>query len=64
MNKKELNGRSPLSFATGYGYLDIVQILSNTDGIKIDSKDNGGQTPLSHAAEYLHIMEVLQHWHK
>jgi ankyrin repeat protein len=60
VNKKDANGRSALSFAAGYGYLDVVKLLLNTKGVDIESKDNDGGTPLSHATRYPDIVKVLQ----
>jgi len=64
VNKKDNNGRSALSFAAAYGYLDVVQLLLSKDGIEIDSQDNDGRTPLSHAARHPDVIEALQHCHK
>lgn len=55
VNKKDRNRRSALSFAAGYGYLDVVKLLVNTKGIVIESENNGGRTPLLYATEYLVI---------
>jgi ankyrin repeat protein len=60
VNKKDNNGRSALSFAAAYGFLDVVQILLSVGGIEIDSNDNDGKTPLSHAARHPEVVEALQ----
>lgn len=41
-----------LSFAAGYGYLDVVQILLSTEGVEVDSKDNDGRTPLTYVTRH------------
>ncbi len=38
VNKKDRNGRSALSFAAGYGYLDVVRLLSNAKDIDKEAK--------------------------
>lgn len=60
MNKKDRSGRTTLSFAARYGYLEVVQILLNTEGIQIDDKDNHGWIPLSYATGYPDIVKALQ----
>ena len=50
INHRDQDGRSPFSFAAGYGYLEVVKVLSRMPGIEIDSRDNTGRTPFSYAA--------------
>jgi ankyrin repeat protein len=52
VNKRDKDGRTPLSFAAGYGYEEVVKILLHVQGIEVDSKDNDGGTPLSRAKLY------------
>ena len=50
INHRDRDGRSPFSFAAGYGYLDVVKALSRMRGIEVDSRDSSGRTPFSYAA--------------
>ena len=44
-------GRSPLSFAAGFGHKGIVELLLAREDVAADSRDDAGRTPLSYAAE-------------
>ncbi|KAK3366631.1 ankyrin repeat-containing domain protein, partial [Lasiosphaeria ovina] len=46
--------QTALSCACQRGHESIVQLLLETDGIDIDSKDKHDRTPLSYAAESGH----------
>jgi hypothetical protein len=54
-----LNGRTPLSFAAEYGYLDLCQYLLNA-GANINARDHTGRTPLFYAVVWKHGA-VTQH---
>ena len=60
VNKKDQNGRSALSFAAGYGYLDVVELLLSATNIDIKSEDNDGRTPLSYATAFPEIVTLLR----
>ena len=44
---RDESGRTPLSWAAGYGHESIVQMIIEQNNININSKDSGGKTPLS-----------------
>ncbi|KAF2431165.1 hypothetical protein EJ08DRAFT_696835 [Tothia fuscella] len=50
INKKDKEGRTPLSFAVSYGYLGIAQIMVRAKGVNVNLSDYGGRTALSYAA--------------
>ncbi|KAI9693536.1 MAG: hypothetical protein M1820_009188 [Bogoriella megaspora] len=50
INRKDNDGRSPISFAAGYGYADLTQLMIQTPEAELDSRDLTGRTPLSYAA--------------
>jgi ankyrin repeat domain-containing protein 50 len=52
VNKRDKDGRTPLSFAAGYGFEEVTKILLDVQGIEVDSRDNDGRTPLSKAKLY------------
>jgi ankyrin repeat domain-containing protein 50 len=52
VNKRDKDGRTPLSFAAGYGYEEVVKILLDVEGIEVDSRDNDCGTSLSRAELY------------
>jgi ankyrin repeat protein len=55
-------GRTPLSYAAEYGYLEIVKmLLSHPDGVDLEAKDLEGRTSLSYALEHGHheVVELL-----
>ena len=58
IDKKDQNGRTALSWAAGYGYLDVVQFLLS-EGADVRTVNNGGWTPMSFAKAYNH-MDVIQ----
>jgi len=68
INHRDRDGRSPFSFAAGYGYLEVVKVLSRMSGIKVDSRDSSGRTPFSYAAgsgngeivQYLSVAEGVE----
>jgi ankyrin repeat protein len=37
VNRKDAIGRTPLVWAAGYGYVDIVRMLMNVEGVEMDS---------------------------
>ncbi|XHF99584.1 hypothetical protein AWENTII_003082 [Aspergillus wentii] len=43
-------GRTPLSYAAGLGYLSMVIMLLDTDGVDCNFLDINGKSPLAHAA--------------
>jgi hypothetical protein len=47
-------GRTPLSWASGTGQLEIVRALLTTGAVDPNSKDDSGRTPLSWASEQGH----------
>lgn len=60
VNKRDQNGRSALSFAAGYGYLEAIKSLLSATDIDIMSEDNNRRTPLSYAAAFSEIVNLLQ----
>jgi ankyrin repeat protein len=52
INSKDMDGRTPLSWAAGESKSKIVQLLVKTDGIQPDLPDINGRTPLSWAAQH------------
>lgn len=50
INHRDRDGRSPFSFAAGYGYLEVVKVFSRMNGVEVDSRDGSGRTPFSYAA--------------
>ncbi|HRE32089.1 MAG TPA: ankyrin repeat domain-containing protein, partial [Candidatus Berkiella sp.] len=51
INQKDNLGQTPLNHAAKNGCFEIVGLLSNLKGIKLDEPDNIGQTPLMTAVE-------------
>ncbi|MCS5710705.1 ankyrin repeat domain-containing protein [Candidatus Berkiella aquae] len=51
INQKDNIGQTPLNHAAKNGCFEIVGLLSNLEGIKLDEPDNVGQTPLMNAVE-------------
>jgi ankyrin repeat protein len=43
---RDMNGRTPLSWAAGEGHYERVKLLLGKNGIDLDSKDDLGQTSL------------------
>ncbi len=63
MDSKDMDGRTPLSWAAGSGRSEIVKLLLGQKGVDINSKDSkGGQTPLSWAEEnrYPDVIKLLK----
>ena len=58
---KDIDGRTPLSWAAEKGHKEVVKLLLAKDGVDPDSKDSKNQTPLSWAAEKGHkeVVELL-----
>ncbi len=50
VNKKDVNGQTPLHHAAESGYTEVAQTLIER-GARVNSKDNEGRTPLHLAAE-------------
>lgn len=50
VDRPDCDGRTPLSYAVGYGYLNVTKILCGARGVNIDRPDKHGCTPLSYAA--------------
>jgi ankyrin repeat protein len=50
--------RTALGWAAHGGYADVIEVLLATGRVDIDSRDGGGQTPLSLAAQYGHTRVV------
>jgi ankyrin repeat protein len=50
INHRDRDGRSPFSFAAGYGYLEVVKVLNRMKGFEVDSRDGSGRTSFSYAA--------------
>lgn len=48
LSTRTLQKRTPLAWAAGYGYVDIVRMLINVEGVEIDS------VALSQATVYGH----------
>ena len=46
VNAKDMNGRTPPSWAAGEGHHERAKLLLGKNGIDPDSKDDLGQTPL------------------
>ncbi|EKG10098.1 hypothetical protein MPH_12697 [Macrophomina phaseolina MS6] len=61
INRQDIDGRTPLSFAAGYGYLEITKTLCGIAGVIVDCADNAGRSPLSYAAGAgnLNIVRIL-----
>lgn len=59
---KDMNRRTPLSWAAQIGHEKIVQLLLDTDQVDPDAKDKDWKTPLSWAAQGGHetIVELLR----
>ncbi|KAH7228922.1 ankyrin repeat-containing domain protein [Fusarium oxysporum] len=48
-NLRDVNGRTPLSWAAEKGHEGFVTLLLAAEGIDANSKDGSGQTPLFYA---------------
>ena len=61
VNMRDMQGRTPLSHAAGYGQEAIVKLLLDTSKIEVDSNDRNVWTPLTWAAKNGHedIVKVL-----
>jgi ankyrin repeat protein len=51
VDSKDVDGRTPLSFAAEQGHVSTVKLLLARNDIDADSKDDDGRTPLSFAVE-------------
>lgn len=51
MNAGDVEGRSPLHFAAGFGHLDIAKLLIE-EGANLEAQDSKGNTPLHYSAGY------------
>jgi len=49
-NRPDNYGRTPLSWASGYGYVNEVKLLLGREEVDPDKPGNNRQTPQSHAA--------------
>jgi len=49
LNKADINGGTPLNWASFKGHLDVVQALIAVDGVDVNKADNDGTTPISRA---------------
>ena len=54
VDRKDNEGRTPLSWAAARGHDAIVRLLIERDGVDINAKDNWRRTPLSWAASQGH----------
>eukprot|EP01117_Protostelium_nocturnum_P016978 TRINITY_DN6818_c2_g1_i1.p1 TRINITY_DN6818_c2_g1~~TRINITY_DN6818_c2_g1_i1.p1 ORF type:complete len:681 (+),score=92.26 TRINITY_DN6818_c2_g1_i1:22-2064(+) len=50
VNQQTNDGKTPLHCASQWKWIEVVRILTNTEGIIIDKADQNGQTPLQVAA--------------
>jgi ankyrin repeat protein len=46
VNKRDGNGRTPLSLAVGSGHIDITKLLLAREGVDVNMDDRTGSTPL------------------
>ena len=60
VNKMDAQGCSALSFAAGYGFRDVVQILLRVEGVDIGKPNNSGMTPLDKAKRYPEIVKMIE----
>lgn len=60
-NVKDILDKTPLHYASGIGFLEIVKVLITIEGIDINVKNSAGDTPLHYASGYGHpeIVKVL-----
>jgi len=49
-DRRDFEGRVPLSWAAGEGHGEVLKLLLKTGNVEIDSKDRLGRTPLSWAS--------------
>ena len=49
-DSKDSRGQTPLLHAATQGHSEVVQLLLTGDDVDVNSKDNGGGSPLSRAA--------------
>jgi len=56
-DKQNTSGRTPLSFASGFGREGVVKIVLRRGGVNPDNPDNLGQVPLLFVAASGHMWE-------
>jgi hypothetical protein len=61
INSKDLDGRTPLSFAAQYGHEEVVKLLLVRDDLSVNLTDSIGWAPLFFAARYGHeaVVQLL-----
>jgi len=55
LNNRDIQGRTPLHFASASGHKDIVKYLIISGEIDVDVRDNNQRTPLYHAVSKGHL---------
>ena len=58
IDAKDFWGRTPLSWAAGWGHVAVVKLLLETGKAEVDSKDETNGTPLWWAVGYGHVAVV------
>ena len=58
LNWQDEYGYTPLCVGCFYGRVDVVRLLTSTQGVELNRGDNGGMTPL-HAACFFGRLEVV-----
>lgn len=59
VNARDCTGATPLHRAASVGLTPVLRVLLDTPGVKLDVKDNYGQTPLSLACSGGHRVAAL-----
>lgn len=61
-NRKDNNGRTPLSWAAALSLEDIVRVIVEVEGIDISARDMDDQTPIlrAEAFGYVNIVDILK----